>query len=523
MSEKLEIIIMAKDKFSGVFGKLRSSLPSLKTLSLGAAAGVGALGTSMFAIAKSTAGAYDQIQKFSDRIGISTEALSKYNAVAEFSGVSQQTMQMGFQRMTRRISEAAQGTGVAVGALEELGISIDSIAGKRPDEQFELITGAMQGVANQSDKARIAMQFFDTEGVALVQTMKGGVEGLKAMQSEAERFGLVVSAKAGADAAAFNDALARIKMSLTGLKNTMAEKLMPVFTGAFNRLAGLIADNREKIVAFAGKFLMAMGHVAERAVHAVGLMIDSWRGLKMTWQVLKIAFAGFSKILWKGIDAITVKLKNVMEKLNFRGVFDDAIARVNNFSASNKANIDYLVQVGDTAREKLDQIISEGYATSKVQAMTDRIKAVIAEIRAEAAEAAGTTSEGGAGIAPFTEANVQATRNNMAAYKTIIEDMPRGVTGVYPLNDENIARSHANLEAYKMLIEGKKITDAEYSGFKGEQMSAMNQMASNASKAGFKQAKAIAIPATVMATRETAMQSYKALAGIPYIGPALGA
>ena len=61
----------------------------------------------------------DQLQKTNLRIGASTEALSQYSYVAKLSGVEFGQLTNAWRAGARRISEAAEGTGTAVKALDD--------------------------------------------------------------------------------------------------------------------------------------------------------------------------------------------------------------------------------------------------------------------------------------------------------------------------------------------------------------------------------------------------------------------
>lgn len=167
------------------------------------------------AVISSSLDAADAIGKMSDRIGASTEALSEYKHVAELSGIEFKTLTMGWQRMTRRVSEAAGGFGEAKGALKELNLSAVDLNKLKPEDQFEAITVALSGLTNQADKVRLAMKLFDSEGVSLIQTMKGGKEGIQEMREEARALGLSLSRDQ-------TDAAAKANNSITILKNTWA-------------------------------------------------------------------------------------------------------------------------------------------------------------------------------------------------------------------------------------------------------------------------------------------------------------
>lgn len=208
------------------FGKLTRGIRGFAG-ALGIAVGAGGLA----AMTKNSIDAADKIGKLSDRLGISTNALSEYQHVAELSGVTFETLTMGFQRMTRRISEAAQGSGEAKDAIHELGLSAQDLAELAPDKQFEAIAAAMEGVSDQGDRVRLAMKLFDSEGVALVQTMTNGADGIAKMRDEARSLGLSMDGNVTKQAASANDALTRINATVRALGLEIIPMAAPIIEG----------------------------------------------------------------------------------------------------------------------------------------------------------------------------------------------------------------------------------------------------------------------------------------------------
>lgn len=189
---------------------------------------IGAVGVGgMVGMIRATLQAQDQIQKLNQRLGISTEALSQYQHVAKLTGVSFQTLTVGMQRMTRRISEAAAGTGEAKKALAELGLSAQRLNQLAPEDQFEIMADALMGVENSADRVRLAMRLFDTEGVSLLQTMQGGSEAIQRMREEADRLGLTLDKNAATQAAKANDAFTRLGATFRGAANQIVIALGP--------------------------------------------------------------------------------------------------------------------------------------------------------------------------------------------------------------------------------------------------------------------------------------------------------
>lgn len=250
--------ITAEDKTKGTIAKIKQQF---KDLDAGALALKGSLAavagaTAMGYLVRSTVDSIDQVGKLSDRLGASTEALSQYKHVANLSGVSFNTLTMGLQRMTRRVSEAAQGTGEARGALAELNLSATDLAKLKPEQQFEVIADAINKVGSQSDKVRLAMKLFDSGGVSLLQTMTRGAAGIREMRSEADALGLTMSGQMAKDAAEANDALTRLQAAGTGLALTITRELGPSLADIANYFAKelplSILESRKWLIALEG-------------------------------------------------------------------------------------------------------------------------------------------------------------------------------------------------------------------------------------------------------------------------------
>ena len=270
MAENVNIVIKAFDKTEAAFAgirngfakigqaadKVKKRFPTL-TKVVGAFATVAkaaikavvvaftAAAAAMTALTISSFKSGDQLAKTADKIGVTTEALAGLRHAAELTGVSAGTMDMAMQRLTRRVSEAANGTGEAVGALHELGINAAELEQLPLDKQMSVIADSMAKVKNQSDKVRLAMKLFDSEGVALVNTLAGGSEGLAKMAEEANILGLAMSRADTAQIEAANDSILRAKSVFTGLGNQLAVAFAPIIEMVANLFRQSAVDSAE--------------------------------------------------------------------------------------------------------------------------------------------------------------------------------------------------------------------------------------------------------------------------------------
>ena len=196
----------------------------------GAAIGAAAVaaGAAFAAWTASMSKSMDAALKMSQQIGTTTEALTGLRyAAQQMSNVTDQTFDMSLRRMTRRIAEAAAGSGAAKGAIESLGLSARELAGLSVDEQFLRISDAMSKAGDQGTRLRNTMAIFDTEGVPLITTLSQGREEIERYAKEAERFGIVISTEAAQAASEFQSNLTRLDSITKGLGISLANELMP--------------------------------------------------------------------------------------------------------------------------------------------------------------------------------------------------------------------------------------------------------------------------------------------------------
>ncbi|MEZ0147951.1 MAG: hypothetical protein AB9Q19_01325 [Candidatus Reddybacter sp.] len=205
-----------------------------------AVAGVGALVNRQLDVIDATA-------KVSDKLGITTESLAAMHLQGERTGVGVNTMNMALQRMVRRLSEAAQGTGEAQGALKELNLDAVELAKLSPDKQFAAIAEKMKDVENQGDKVRLSFKLFDSEGVALINTLNSGAEAAKSAQDFVAKYGVAISRLDAAKIESVNDKWGDADLAVQGLVNTLTVSLSQSLADAADDLRDFVGSISEII------------------------------------------------------------------------------------------------------------------------------------------------------------------------------------------------------------------------------------------------------------------------------------
>lgn len=227
--QNFEIVIKAFDKTAKGLGSATRGIKAvagaalnLKTALIGTA-GIAGMGL----LIKSSLNATDSLGKTARKIGVTTEALAKMRYAASLTGVQTATMDMALQRFTRRAAEAAKGTGEAKNALLELGVDAQKIIQMPLEEQMIELARGFETVGTDADKVRLAMKLFDSEGVALVNTLGVGADALIAMAKEADELGLALSGTAVKGVEDANDAFTKLGSLFKGVRDQTVSALAP--------------------------------------------------------------------------------------------------------------------------------------------------------------------------------------------------------------------------------------------------------------------------------------------------------
>lgn len=204
--------------------------------------------------ARSAMSDFNKIADKSNMLGLSAERLQELRFAAEQSGMAVDNFDTAFRRFVRRASEAAQGTGAAKSAFEELGISLTNSSGRLKDTDALLgeVANALQRVPQHADKLRLAFKMFDTDGAMMVSVLADGAAGLDEFARKARDLGIIID----------NDVIARAADMQTEF-DTATKVLDLQFKQVLIDLAPLLVDMAQFAANVAGGIRMITDAVKE--------------------------------------------------------------------------------------------------------------------------------------------------------------------------------------------------------------------------------------------------------------------
>lgn len=238
------------DAKKSVVGTMQSISESV-SLAKNALIGLGALGiaSALAGQVKSAIDLADQLNKLSQRTGLTTETLSQLRYAAELSDVSAESLSVAIKKLNVNIAEGLAGDKQKLALFQALNISQRDLA-KGTEAVMLKMAEAFAGAKDGAGKTAVAVGLLGKAGDEMIPLLNGGAEAIKQAMGEAKQMGLTISTDFAKQAEEFNDNLTRIKKSGDQLAITLGKDLVSAL--------GEIVDQMAKAAVVGGKFAAVM-------------------------------------------------------------------------------------------------------------------------------------------------------------------------------------------------------------------------------------------------------------------------
>lgn len=281
-----------------------SSLGS--ALTTGAAV-IGAAATTMvgsvIAGTKQLAEYGDNIDKMSQKFGISAQAYQEWDAVLQHSGTSIEAMKPAFKNLANLATENAA-------AFKDLGLSEKDVANMSTEELFAATITGLQNMEEGADRTALATSLLGKAGMEMGALLNTSSEDTQKMIETVNALGGVLSDDAVKDAAAFQDALQDMNTAMTGMKNQLMAQFMPSFTTIMNGLTEIFAGDTGKGVKLVKDGMVAIGQGIKDAIPKI---FESGKQIVST--LLNLLVQALPDFLDIGIDLISSMVRGIGNNL----------------------------------------------------------------------------------------------------------------------------------------------------------------------------------------------------------------
>lgn len=191
---------------------------------------VAGLSTAFVAGANKTAQYGDNVDKMSQKIGISAEAYQKWDYVMQRAGGSVDSLKMGMKTLSQQAEQNSED-------FQRLGISQEEVANLSQEDLFERTIKGLSEMEAGTERAALASKLLGRAGVDLGPLLNGGSEAIEEQMELAEKYGMIMPDSAVKASAAFEDSMTTMNMTMQGLKNRLMGDFLPAMTQITDGLA----------------------------------------------------------------------------------------------------------------------------------------------------------------------------------------------------------------------------------------------------------------------------------------------
>jgi hypothetical protein len=219
-------------------------------------------GTALFGMANKAAASGDRVDKLSQKIGMSRKGFQEWDYILSQNGMSIESLQGGMKKLNNTIDDAIGGSKTAVNAFGRIGISVDDLKGKSPEQVFEMTVKALQGMPDGAEKAALANELLGRSGSELMPLLNGSSKSVDELKAKAKELGIVLSDDSIDASVKFTDTLDSLKRSLGAVVTKVGVAVMPIMQKA----ADWVIANMPTIQMVMGTVFKYIGQFVSAAV-----------------------------------------------------------------------------------------------------------------------------------------------------------------------------------------------------------------------------------------------------------------
>jgi hypothetical protein len=239
MSQSLGQSLQAWGQHLEVAGK---NMTAFGTVPLAAA------GTAILALTKKTAEYGEELTRVSGKTQTSVEALGSLHYAANLSAVGTASLDNGLKFLAKNMGAAADGVKVAKEAFAKLGIDVETLKGKKPDEVMLLVADGLKAIEDPAQRVRVAMQLFGRAGADLLPLLLQGAGGITALMEEGKTLGAVMSEEDVKAAKDTEESIKRLDKVVSGLTHQLGTSFLPVLKDLADALLWIVQKGIKPLI-----------------------------------------------------------------------------------------------------------------------------------------------------------------------------------------------------------------------------------------------------------------------------------
>ena len=232
----------------------------------------------------------DNIDKMSQKLGMSAEAYQEWDFIMQHSGSDIDKMSTSMKKLAEAVQDPSKD---AAAAFEKLGINLEEAKNLSQEDLFAKTITALQGLEEGTERTALANDILGKSAMDLGALLNTSAEDTEAMRQQVHDLGGVMSDEAVKAAVAYQDSLQNMKTAVQGAGRSIVSDFMPsitqimdgisllvsgqdgsvdTLTEGFNSFIENLEKSADKLTKFAEKVIPVLGNAI---IKAAPIIIES--------------------------------------------------------------------------------------------------------------------------------------------------------------------------------------------------------------------------------------------------------
>lgn len=205
-------------------------------------AAVGVVFKGLADLVNETADYGNNVDKMSQKMGISAQAYQEWDFVMQHCGTSMDSLKSSMKKL---VTAAETGND----AFEKLGLSQEQIATMSQEDLFSATIAGLQNVSDETERTYLASQLLGKGATELGPLLNMTAEETEEMKDRLGELGGLMSDDAVKASAAFKDSLQDLQTAFAGIKRSLTAEFLPGVTKAMDGFTEILIGNTDEGIA----------------------------------------------------------------------------------------------------------------------------------------------------------------------------------------------------------------------------------------------------------------------------------
>lgn len=252
-----------------------------------ATAGVIATGKAFINAANDVASYGDNIDKMSQKMGISAKGYQEWDFIMKHAGASIDSLKSSMKTLA---NAAVSGSD----AFKQLGISQQEIANLSQEELFNKTISALQNVEDETTRTALASKVLGKGATELGALFNMSAEETEGLRQQVHDLGGVMSDDAVKAAATYQDSMQNMQTSLTGIKNNLMGQFLPGMSSVMQGLSKVFSGDKSGMGAITSGIQSVVQNITTMAPQFIAIIST----------IVNSLIAGFGPMLPQLVSAL---------------------------------------------------------------------------------------------------------------------------------------------------------------------------------------------------------------------------